>query len=181
MTLQIDSSGNVYITDSKTGWIYTINKAADTLASYITLDSLYPNGIDIDPQNKHLFIATFSGHIMVLDIRDKKMHLLAKNIEADGLYYYNKTLVAVSPANLLIQCFLDDSFRRIVKTDTLQPATATPFSQPTTGAVVGARLYFIKNSQLQLFKQLYSTGNFKNNPLLRGPVIDHVKLKESRL
>ena len=171
----VADDGTVYITETRNGDIYTITPAKDELELFYSLpDPAWANGIDITPDQQYLYVAWYSqprDKFGRLNISTRKLDTIGIPAEwmtgADGLYFYNNSLVAIMPdpehsTDEIVQYMLDSSLlnirerRMLAKNDTL-------FSQPTTGVIVGNKLYFIASSNLQLFRRLYEKGNGQVN------------------
>ncbi len=164
--LTLDSLGKPYITDTRNHTIYTINNTNDELEIFLDLtDKYYPNGIDITPDNKYLYVAMYSSpHAAIgrIEIATKKVDLVNLNNQsmsgADGLYFYNNSLIAVipnQPKDTLSQYFLDKSGTSVTNSF-IHVNGDKLLSQPSTGVLVGDKLYFVATSNLQLFRKLYA-------------------------
>ena len=178
--LTVADNGDVYLTDTQSKRIYRIVNGSSNLELFIQLDtSMSPNGIDITPDQKSLFIAVYGGkHVIKLNLKTKSYDAIqlppGERISADGIYYYQNSLVAVQPGNkerIVARYSFDQEQKRIDKIDVLDNSNEH-FSQPTTGVIVGNHLYCIANSQLQLFKSLYTNGQGKyNTKELKNPIV----------
>jgi hypothetical protein len=130
----------------------------------------FPNGIDFSQEYKYLFVAMYADPMPVvgrIDMATGEMVIipLPENGKAgaDGLYYYNHNLVAVLPApgnSQIIAYQLDAELRNISASKVLLKHDKL-LSQPSTGVIVGSRLYFVATSNPQLFARLYKQNNGK--------------------
>lgn len=132
----------------------------------------FPNGIDITPDNKYLFVAMYASPRNVygrIEIETKKLDIVELNetwpAGADGLYFYKNSLVAIVPGEkeeLIIQYYLNEDLLKAVDMKILVENDPM-LSQPSTGVIVGNKLYFVATSNLQLFARLYRESNGKIN------------------
>jgi hypothetical protein len=175
--LTLHPGGDVFITDSRTGEIYTIARQKDRLELFLKLETAQnPNGIDISSDGKFLFTAV-RGNATVIEIETKQVSLLPlptkETFWADGLYFYQNSLIAVGwrdGRHEVTQYYLNDERDRIEGFRTLE-ADHPAFLQPTTGVIIGGELYFIANSQLQLFRGLYVKDGTFDSAKLREVVV----------
>lgn len=186
--LVVAPNGTVYITETRNGTVYTINPEKDELELFYKLPGQgWPNGIDLAPDQRSLYVAWYAqpkDFFSRIDLQTRRLDTVYLPAEwkagADGLYFYKNSLIAIIPddsTDEVVQYMLDTSLMRIrdrnmlVKDDTL-------FSQPSTGVVVGDKLYFIAASNLQLFRRLYGQTKGQVNPRDLAPVrIGDVLLK----
>lgn len=167
--LTLDKKGKVYVTDTQGKKIYSVGPEDDELEVFYEFAPSYtPNGIDITPDNKYLFVALYSqpkNLFCRIALETKKFEVveLPENWSAgaDGMYFYKGSLIAIIPGandNKIIQYTLDETMLRAtsikvyIENDPL-------LSQPSTGVIVGNKLYFVATSNLQLFARLYSETN----------------------
>jgi hypothetical protein len=97
-----------------------------------------------------------------------------ETIEADGLYYYKKSLIAVQPGikeKIVARYYLEDDLTKIFKVESLVNDQQKELAQPTTGVVVDNDFYFIANSQLQIFRHLLKEDNKVITEKLKNPII----------
>jgi sugar lactone lactonase YvrE len=186
--LTIDRRGKVYITEMIGQKIYTVDPAAGRLEIFMELPKdHYPNGIDISPDNRFLFVAMYADPKPVygrIDLKTRKLDLLElpPGVEAgaDGLYFYKNTLIAVLPGNnnpRIIQYFLNPSLLKVKRIKVYVDYDPL-LSQPTTGAIVGKRFFFIATSNLQLFAAMFKESGGQVDPARLPPVrIGVFKLK----
>lgn len=176
----IDSAGRAYITDTRNGTIYTITPEKDELEPFYTLPGQgWPNGLDLTPDQQYLYVAWYAQPKDMfgrLDLRTRKLDTVAMPDDwqagADGLYFYNNSLVAVIPndsTDEIVQYLLDSSLLKVQERNML--AKDDPlFSQPSTGVIVGNKLYYVAASNLQLFRRLYEQTNGRVNVSDLAPV-----------
>ena len=69
----------------------------------------------------------------------------------------------------IIRLYLDNSLKNVTAGQ-LYVHNHESLSQPTTGVVLGDKLYFVATSNLQLFKRLYIEGKGKADQSKLAPV-----------
>ncbi len=164
--LVLDHNGNIYISDSYANTLYWLPAATRKLQVLVpgyTRD--FPNGIDLDPTQRYLYVAYFNGGVDVVDLRTKKYRTLSHppnvTLEGiDGLYYYRGSLIGVQSIGTerVARFYLDSSGSRVVSEQTLEYRNPI-FQQPTEGTIVGSTLYYVANSQ-----NFYVAANGKLRP-----------------
>ena len=158
--------GKVYVTNTAGEAIYTVDPRKGTLDLFLKLpEGHMPNGIDITPDNKYLFVTMYNrskGAFGRIDIAARKLSLIDLpdpwQAGADGFYYYENSLIAILPeldgTDKIIRYFLDVSQLKVVAARFLVNGNPL-FSQATTGVIIGDRLFFVATSNLQLFRKKY--------------------------
>ncbi len=156
--IAVRSNGDLFITDSAAAEIYTIRASEDTLEPFLKLDQyLYPNGITLSDDEKHLFVADFAG-INIVDIEKRTRTRLGYPETTtvsgiDGLYFYRDSLVAVQnghePARV-IRFHLSPSRDSVTRAEVIE-SSHPAYSIPTTGAIAEGSFYYIANSQMRSF------------------------------
>jgi len=178
--LTLDSTGKPYVTDTWNQKIYTLNEVNDKLEIFLDVADKYsPNGIDITPDNKYLYVAMYASPNAVIgriDIATRQMQLVnlrnAPMSGADGLYFYENSLIAIlpnEPKDTITRFFLNKEGLSVTRS-LIHISGSDFFSQPTTGVVVGDSLYFVATSNLHLFNKLYNDNHGKVDPQLLPPV-----------
>src|SRR5262249_5599762 len=130
--LVVLKSGEIFLTDSLANQVYRFDPATKSFEGVKTnRELLYPNGIALSSDDKHLFIADGIGVIHVnletgasADIHPGAHSTLAG---ADGLYWYNGGLIAVqngigSPRVAAFK--LSDDSTRVTRTTVLENRTS---------------------------------------------------------
>lgn len=154
--LVISEAGDVYITDSVSGKIYRIPQNTDSLVEFdANIVFIYPNGIAISDDQSKLYIAHLNGGVSVIDLHSKRFQTLPRPPRTtlsgiDGLYFYKQSLVGIqnsygSPK--LSRFFLNGNGDRVESVQTLESRNDA-LDEPTTGALVDNKFYFIANSQI---------------------------------
>jgi len=149
--------GDVYVTDSNNGAIYTVSHEADSLTLFIKSDALrYPNGIALSPDGKMIYLANSGSEIFIIDSKTKTITPLhhpdtCTTYGIDGLYLYENSLIAVqNNLERITRFYLDATGRTAVKMDILE-ANNPVLDIPTTGAIFEDTFYYIANCPLRAF------------------------------
>jgi hypothetical protein len=154
--LAIAPNGDVFVTDTKQGWIYRVRADLDSLEVYLRPHPDHfsgANGITFGSSGRIVYVAFLQG-IARIDLntrRTERLHAPDTTTTAgiDGLYWYRGALLAVQNApglEQIVRYELSSDGRAIRRTDILERGDSV-LRLPTTGAVVGAHFYFIANSQ----------------------------------
>lgn len=175
--LVVDARGNVYVTDSPTGMLHMVRAGGERLETFLPANSLpWPNGIAISDDQRTLYVAT-RGAYRSVDIASRVVRTLSTSTPVgptDGLVYHRGSLVAIQPweqGRVVERYILSPSGDRIVRSQVLV-ADHPEHSQPTTGVVVDGTLYYVANSQLQLFRRLFrDDGTYPLEPLRPAVVL----------
>ncbi|MGW9684745.1 SMP-30/gluconolactonase/LRE family protein [Flagellimonas sp. 2504JD1-5] len=158
--IAVSSDGDVYITDSESINIYTINKSTDQLEVFFSNDEIkHSNGIAISPDDKLLFFASYVSGIRVLDIAAKKLVNQPNNHKGiDGMKFYDNNLVTIvnsrrdATLNGIYRFHLDKNNTQIIQQEKLQTFPRLT-DIPTTFDLQGDTMYFIVDSQLDMLDQ----------------------------
>ena len=178
--LVVDAGGRVYVTDSLEGSIYTV-RSGGRLERFVGPGRLPgPNGIAIAGDQRTLFVAARGGYRAV-DVATRRVRALpgaAPYGSTDGLVHHGGSLIAVQPweqGRVVQRHVLSPAGDRIVRSSVLV-ADHPEHLQPTTGVVVDGELFYVANSQLQLFRSIVRPdGTFPALPL-RPIVVLRVRL-----
>jgi sugar lactone lactonase YvrE len=157
--LVILRNGDIFITDSRNGSIYTLNRTNNTLEPwYDRNDMYYPNGIAVSADQKYLFVSHWQG-ISRISVAGKQSQLMTAKVKTtltgiDGLYFYNDGLIAVQnsagPQSRIMRYDLGKNYDTVTKA-TIMESGHHLHNIPTTGVIVGEDFYYVANSQLQNF------------------------------
>ena len=172
--LVVRKSGEVILTDSVDNQIYRFDPATQKFAPLkVHRDLFYPNGIALAPDDNTLFVADSLGVLRIdlqklasIDINPGPHNTLAG---ADGLYWYNGSLIAIqngigSPRVAAFK--LSEDGARVTRTAVLE--NRSPFTTlPTTGAIRGSDFYFIANSHID---------NLNNDKILDVTQLEPVRI-----
>ncbi|HNJ42299.1 MAG TPA: L-dopachrome tautomerase-related protein, partial [Acidobacteriota bacterium] len=157
--LELHPKGDVYITDSKSGGLYRISAATDTLERFLdTSPFVSPQGMALTPDGKRMFVADYSVGIGILDLATKTFSLVPATPEMlllgiDGLYLHQNSLIGMQNGILpkrVIRLDLDTKLSRIEKLSVIERGTQH-LEDPTLGVIVNHSIYFIANSQWESF------------------------------
>lgn len=181
--LTIKANGDVYLTDTIAGAIYFIPATGGEMTEFTRLEkTLYPNGIDLSTDEKHLFVG-LEGKIAAIDFQSKQIVYLPtpEGVSIggiDGLYFYKNSLIVVQPfsaGKMIVRYYLSKKRDRIERAEILE-ANHKLFNQPTTGTIVGDEFYYIANSQLQPFRKMFQPSGSFDKSKLSEVIILKVKL-----
>ncbi|MGP1990357.1 YncE family protein [Zobellia laminariae] len=153
--LAISTTNQVFITDSESNKIYTIQRPSKTIEIYLDSEAVpYSNGITISANDNYLYLASDNG-IAVIETASKK--LLNKPKEEyssiDGLKYYKNYLYGIvngwgkQSQNGLFKFELNSTGTEILKSKKLVEFTER-FRIPTTFDICDGYIYFITNTQI---------------------------------
>ncbi|NAY91519.1 hypothetical protein GTQ34_06285 [Muricauda sp. JGD-17] len=153
--LTVGENEEIYITDSESSDLYTINKNTNELEVFFAHDEIkHSNGIAISPNGKLLYLATYTTGIRVLEIASKKLlNTPNEHKGIDGLKYHQDHLYAIvngrrNPSqNGVFQFRLNQHESEIVGAKKMW-AFENPTDIPTTFALYEDSMYFVSDSQL---------------------------------
>ena len=180
--LTILENGELYVTDSEGGTVYTLSRGQDQLVVYNPeIRLIYPNGITHLPESRLLYVAHFGG-ISVIDLTAKEAKPLAAPptiplFGIDGLYFHENTLIGVQngiEADRIVRFKLADGGRAITAIRVLENNHPS-FNIPTTGVLAGKSFYYISNSQL---RNLQPDGSLKDPDKLKDVVVLQIRLQD---
>jgi sugar lactone lactonase YvrE len=180
--LTILENGELYVTDSEGGTVYTLDAAQDRLVVYNPqIRFIYPNGITHLPGARLLYVAHFGG-VAVIDLATKQTRPLAAPATVplfglDGLYCHENTLIGVQngiEADRIVRYALGDGGRSVTAIRVLENNHPS-FNIPTTGVLAGKSFYYIANSQL---RSLQPDGSLKDPEKLKDVVVLQIPLQD---
>ncbi|MES2374768.1 MAG: hypothetical protein V4557_19480 [Bacteroidota bacterium] len=166
--LTISESNEIFITDSESNKVYKIKRPNKSLEVFLDTEEVeHSNGIAISDDNSKLYLASRKG-IRVMDLQTKKM-LNQPNKEysgIDGMKFYKNGLIGIIEKGVC-RYYLNEtgseikSMKQIIQFD-------HSFRSPTTFAIDGNSIYFIKNTQLDNFNDSTNEviDNRKLEPLI---------------
>ena len=152
----VTEDGTLFITDSDQGSIFRLRTPDDTLERFLQPDPVrfsVANGITSAPGGRVLYVAFLQG-IARLDVDAKSIALIpspdsVSTASIDGLYWYRGSLIGVQGIPSLtrvVRYSLSRDGRRVTSGGVIERGQPVVV-QPTTGAIVGSRFYYIANSQ----------------------------------
>lgn len=174
--IAISSNGRIFITDSESNNIYTLNESTDQLEVFYSNDEIkHSNGITIAPDNRFLYLATYTTGIRILDLHTLKLINGPNDHKGiDGMKFYNNQLLGLvngkrKTSENGLYCFeLNPEGSEIVGNQKILEFEDSSYI-PTTFALFHNTLYFVEDTQLALLNQ--DTGQ----------ITDTARLKKYRL
>lgn len=179
--LTLAHNGDAYASDSRAPVVWRLRVGADTLERLAESPLLLSaQGLALSEDERTLFLADYSRGLLRIDLSSRHVSLLPcrEGIVAlgiDGLYRVGKTLVGIQNGmepHRVVRLTLDargDSVIGLEVLERLHPAHA----EPTLGVVVGRDLYYVANSQWELFGE---TGEVARPDELALPAILRLRL-----
>ena len=168
--LVVCRNGDIYITDSESNKIYTIQHDRDSLEVFLDSEEVKnSNGITISDDGKYLYIASMRRGIRIVDLSTKKI-LNERNPDytvIDGMKYYKNSLIAIRELKDdkgVFRFFLNEDGTAIIRKEKIIPYDNN-FQAPTTFSIMDDYIYFIVNTQID---------NFNDQ---KNEIIDSDKLK----
>jgi WD40 repeat protein len=174
--LAVASNGDVFITDSESNKIYTIQAKKAVLEVYLENDELKNcNGITISDDGKYLYLASNKKGIRIVERQTKRI-INQPNQDytgIDGLKFYKNTLIGIVNAkkgdeNGIYRYFLNKENTEITRKEKIfsfkdESKTSTTFS------ISNSYMYFVLNTQID------------NLDSESGQIIDEKKLEVYQL
>jgi len=156
----LSSNGAVFITDSESNNIYTINESTDQLEVFYSNDEIkHSNGISISPDSSFLYLASYTSGIRILDIATKTLVNKPNDHKGiDGMKFYNNSLIAIvnsrrdTAQNGIYKFYLNEGRTEVLREEKLQDFERLS-DIPTTFDLHGDILYFVNDSQMDLMNQ----------------------------
>jgi hypothetical protein len=179
--LTINSSGDVFATDSASAAIYTVNHKKDELELFAEGSPLAsPQGLDFSADGRRLFVADYPRGIFVMDVATKQWSRLAPPDDAtllaiDGLYFHNGSLVAIQNdvnPHRVIRIRLSKDQSRAERVEVVE-ANNPMFNEPTLGVIARGMFYYVAASQ---WGAVDNNGKLAPEDRLRDHVILKTKL-----
>jgi sugar lactone lactonase YvrE len=159
--LALNAAGDVFVTDTATGEIFTVRRAKDELEIFIPAGRFEsPNGIDISKDGRKLFISDLPFGVYVVDMQTKLSERLPQSVGispsgSDGLYVYDNSLIGiiniVSERNGRVARFYLDGSAKAITNAAVLDCNHRLYQWPTTGVVVRNSFFYIANSQFGTF------------------------------
>ncbi|UII81422.1 SMP-30/gluconolactonase/LRE family protein [Flagellimonas sp. CMM7] len=158
--IAISKHGKVFITDSETNNIYTINKSSDGLEVFYSNNEIkHSNGIAISDDDEYLYFASYTSGIRVLDIAAQKLvNQPNEHKGIDGMKFYKNSLVAIvntkrnRSENGVYQFTLSEGSSKVLDSKKLLDLRRES-DIPTTFDLVEDTIYFIADSQMDILNQ----------------------------
>ena len=156
--LAISSTNEIFITDSESSKIYTIQRPGKTIGIYLDDETISnSNGITISDNDDYLYLASSKG-ICVVERTSKKLVNEPKEAYSsiDGLKFYKNNLYGIvngwgdRSKNGLFKFKLNETGTEILESERLVEFTEN-FKIPTTFDIFDGNIYFVINTQLDNF------------------------------
>nr|WP_299382429.1 SMP-30/gluconolactonase/LRE family protein [Allomuricauda sp.] len=160
----ISTQGKLYITDSESNNLYTLDAELGELKVYYSHDDIkHSNGIAISSDDRYLYLATYTTGIRILDLNTKELVNPPNNYKGiDGMKFHNDCLVAIvnskrdSNLNGVYQFTLNKDLTGIQSEEKIW-SLQDPTDIPTTFAIHDNAIYFVADSQLDMLDQQHNT------------------------
>lgn len=171
--LAINSSGDVFVTDTQAGTVYWVSRATDHLEVFDPrLKVTAANGIAISSDGRKLYVAGFPDGITVVDLAARSFRAMEHPAglclaTIDGLAFSNGDLIAIQNgimANRVVRYRLSRNLNAIEGFDVLERGNPL-FDGITTGAAGNGKFYFMANTQLDKVVDGKITPGVKLNPI----------------
>ncbi|MDX6694485.1 MAG: hypothetical protein QOF02_2088 [Blastocatellia bacterium] len=179
--LALNSRGDVFASDSISPAIYTIPRQKDELEVFLESKLFVnPQGLDLTPDENHLFMADYLTGVFVIDLKTKRVANLAPAPRStlfglDGLYFYKGSLIGVqngiAPPRV-VRLFLSSDLTSVKRLEVIE-ANNPVFDEPTLGVLVKDHFYLIANSQWGMIDK---KGQMAEADKLKDPIALKIKL-----
>ncbi|MEY4540116.1 MAG: hypothetical protein RLZZ306_1873 [Bacteroidota bacterium] len=174
--LVVSSNGDVFITDSESDKIYTIQAKKAVLEVYLETDEARnSNGITISDDEKYIYLASNKKGIRIVDRRTKKI-INESNKDftgIDGLKFYKNSLIGIVNAKKGIENGIYRYYLNKENTEITQKEKIFSFKDEskisTTLSILDGYMYFVLNTQID------------NLDSETGQIIDEKKLETYQL
>lgn len=183
--LTIQSSGDVFATDSVSPGVYVIRSQKDEIELFLE-DSAFasPQGLAFSSDERHLFMSDYGTGLFDIDVKTKKVtHLAplrgATMLGIDGLYFHGGGLIGVQNGvtpQRVVRLLLSKDLARVEGLE-VREANNPVFLEPTLGVLVKDTFYFIANSQWPLVDE---NGKLAAEDKLQYPTVLKMKLETRR-
>lgn len=157
--LTINSTGDVYVSDSRSNAIYRLKEDGTGLETFIPSGYfLSLQGITFSDDDTDLFAADYSQGIFKISVKEREVRFLENQTSTtltgiDGLYFYKGTLIAtqngINPHRVLR--LIPGSHKNSVRDYIILESNNPVFDEPTLGVIDKDYFYFIANSQWSRF------------------------------
>lgn len=187
--IAVSSKGAIYITDSESNNIYTVNKSTDQLEIFFSNDEIkHSNGITISEDDKFLFFASYTSGIRIFDVASKELiNQPNEHKGIDGMKFYNNSLVGIvnsrrdKAQNGIYRFHLNEKNTEIINSKKLQDFSRIS-DIPTTFDIYGDTMYFVTDSQMDLLNQetmeITDASKLEDYRLSISNLADHLQQKK---
>ncbi|MFI5071032.1 MAG: hypothetical protein ACHP8A_09090 [Terriglobales bacterium] len=178
--MTVASSGDVYVSDGKSGDVYVVKHGSDQL------QQLVDSGIFVSPQTPALngdesllYVADYSEGIAIISLKTQQITWMRSRTPQalegiDGMYWAAGRLIAVQNGTMpeRIVRFVLEGNDLITRSDVME-ANWEGLGDPTHGVVVGKDFYFIVNSGWDRVGEDGSMGPGKPAEVWKLPLAIH--------
>jgi sugar lactone lactonase YvrE len=177
----LTASGDVYASDSRSPAIYRVVAGADSLERFLESPLLLSaQGLAFTPDERWLYVADFSRGLVRVNVPARTAELVAaadtvQTLGLDGLYYHGGALIGIQNGvtpHRVTRLELSPDGSRVLGSVPLERGHPR-YQEPTLGTLVGRELYYVANSQWELFGE---DGRIAEPDSLRQPVVLRLRL-----
>jgi hypothetical protein len=152
--MTLSPAGDVYVSDSVDGTVYTIRKGKDELEVLVPKGNFgSPQTPALTPGGKRLLVADYSLGIAIIELKSGGISWLDLPADLaltgiDGLYVAPGGLIAVQNGThpqRVIRIWTDAAYTKAVRWEAIEKGTPE-LGDPTHGILVGKQFYYIANS-----------------------------------
>ena len=152
--MTLSPAGDVYVSDSVEGTVYTIHPGKDELEVLVPKGNFgSPQTPALTPDGKRLLVADYSLGIAIVELKSGSISWLdlPSNLALtgiDGLYVVPSGLIAVQNGThpqRVIRIWTDPAYTKAVRWEAIEKGTPE-LGEPTHGILVGKQFYYIANS-----------------------------------
>jgi hypothetical protein len=141
---------------------------------------LSAQGLALTPDERRVYVADYSRGLIQVDLATRTASEVAGadtmlTLGIDGLYYHDGTLVGIQNGvtpHRVLRLELSPDGERIVRSVAIERGHPH-HREPTLGALVGRELYYVANSQWELFGD---DGRIAQPDSLQQPVVLRLRL-----
>jgi hypothetical protein len=158
-----------------------VRAGSDSLEHFLETPLLMSGqGLALSPEERRLYVADYSRGIVLIDLVTRTASLLpaADTVLAlgiDGLYYHEGALIGIQNGvapHRVVRLDLSRDGGRLLRSVTIERAHPS-YVEPTLGTLVGRELYYVANSQWELFGE---DGRVAHPDSLKQPVVLRLRL-----
>jgi sugar lactone lactonase YvrE len=177
----ITRRGDVYATDSRAPAIYRVAAGGDSLERFMESPLLLSaQGLALSPDERRVYVADYSRGLIQVDLATRTASEVVGadtvvTLGIDGLYYHDGTLIGIQNGvtpHRVLRLELSPDGDRIVGSVPIERGHPR-YREPTLGALVGRELYYVANSQWELFGE---DGRIAQPDSLQEPVVLRLRL-----
>jgi hypothetical protein len=152
--MTVAANGDVFVSESLAGGVYTIRRDRDALETLVAPGTFVsPQTPAATPDGRRLLVPDYVRGIGIVDLATRAVTWMPHPREVavngiDGMYLVGDSLLAVqngTEPNRVVRLRLDPALTRIVSWEALE-SNSPGLGQPTHGTVVGKDFFFLANS-----------------------------------